>query len=644
MLTTRAYLSVCKLKATMLFIVGFVLFSCDNEDDFLSLSVNKLNIPVDGQETTFMIRSNGKWNIAVADSWVDVDRVSGTGDATVTVGIDLNLDQIERTTTLTVSSGALVETISITQSRFDLSLSSYEINFDASGTARQVTVTANSDWTLSFGDGTAWCTADVLSGDGNSVITLTPTPYTERAVRKGNIFFSALNTTLNRVENLYISQDIDNESPSSPALSTPVNSSQGVDIPVSFSWTASTDADGDQVSYFVCLSQDGLTWKDTITGTMETGLSVPSRYINEQTTYYWKVIAKDPFGGVSESSISQFTSGKSWSYPDGEVITYQTYSAPDAIRGVNLVVVGDGFIEEDYLENGIFDVAAEKAINAFFSVEPFPTYRKYFTVYKVVAYSEERGATVQRDFTYSSPKKQSKNTVFGSVLEGGTSTGIDCDDETVFDYALKIPAITEAELANTTIIVIINLDVYAGTTILYLDGESIALCPMGSDTFEEIVYHEAGGHGFGRLLDEYIYYANQTFPADSKLEITQFRQGDVWRFGANLSMTNDRGSVHWKHYFEKSGYEMVGIYEGGGMYGRGVWRPEKNSAMNDNTPYFNAPSREAIVRRIMSINNKAFDYDTFYSRDKINPVSQSTRSKAGTTTVRTPLAPPVLKR
>lgn len=639
MLTTKACLSICKLKAAMLFIVGFVVFSC-NEDDFLSLSVNELNIPVDGKETTFTIRSNTSWNIAVADSWVNVDQTTGNGETSVTVKIDGNYSDNDRTTTLSVSSGALVETISITQSTISFSLSSYEINFDTSGTAQELIITTNFGWTLSIPDEAAWCKADVQSGEGNSVITLTPTPYTERAVREGKIVFRSFNTEVE----LIISQKITNEAPTIPELLTPANASQGVDIPVSLSWTASIDADGDEVSYFLCLSSDGLTWNDTITETTATQASFSSIYISEQSTYYWKVIASDPFGGKSESGIFHFTSGETQLYSDGEVIIYQTYSAPDATREVNLVVVGDGFTEEDYGRNGAFDVAAEKAISAFFSVEPFPTYREYFTVYKVVAYSEERGATVQRDFTYSSQRSQTKNTVFGSVLEGGTSTGIYCDDETVFDYALKIPAITEEELTNTTIIVIINLDVYAGTAILYLDGKSIALCPMGSNTFEEIVYHEAGGHGFGRLLDEYIYYTNQSYPATSSQELNQFRQGDVWSFGANLSVTNDRESVHWKHYFEKSGYEMVGLYEGGGMYGKGVWRPEENSAMNDNAPYFNAPSREAIVRRIMSINNKAFDYDTYYSRDRIESVTQSMRSKAGRTTVRVPLAPPVLKR
>lgn len=639
MLTSKTCLSIYMLKTAILLTLGFVLFSCNDEDDFLSLSINELNVPVDGKETTFTVHSNTNWNIAVADSWVNIDQSTGSGESPVTITIEGNYSDNDRTTTLSVSSGALVETISITQSTISFSLSTYEINFDASGTAQELIVTANSGWSLSVPAEAAWCNADVLSGEGDSVIILTPTPYTERAERQGILVFSSFNTEVE----LIISQDISNEAPTIPELLIPANASQGIDIPVSLSWSASTDPDGDEITYLLCLSSDGQTWNDTITETTVSEASLSSVYISEQSVYYWKVIARDPFGGESESSVFHFTTGVRQSYPDGEVLTYQTYSAPDATREVNLVVVGDGFIEEDYAKDGAFDTAAEKAIHAFFSVEPFPTYREYFTVYKVVAYSEERGATVERDFIGSSQKRQTKNTIFGSVLEGGTSTGIDCDDETVFDYALKIPSMTEEELANTTIIVIINLDVYAGTTIMYLDGKSIALCPTG-DTFEEIVYHEASGHGFGRLLDEYIYYTNQSYPTTSSQELNQFRKGDIWSFGANLSVTSDRESVHWKHYFEKGGYEMVGLYEGGGLYGKGVWRPEENSCMNDNTPYFNAPSREAIVRRIMAITNKAFDYDTYYGRDKIESVAKSTRSTAGRTTGRVPLAPPVLKR
>jgi hypothetical protein len=633
MLTAKSSLFICKLKVAMLFVVGFAVFSCEKEDDYLSLSVDELSIPVDGKEVTFTVRSNANWNIAVADSWAKANKTYGSGEASVTVKVGGNYSDKDRTTTLSVSSGALVETISITQSTVSFSLSLDEIRFDASGTAVKLDVTANSGWTLFIPDETAWCEADVLSGNGNGVITLSPKPYTERVVRKSAIIFNSFNT---KVE-LTASQEIDNEPPTVPVLLSPEDGSQGEGIPVSFSWKASTDADGDEVRYFLCLSSDdGLTWNDTVT-TTATNLTLTSGYIRERTAYSWKVVAGDLFGGESESLVSRFVSGTTERYKDGEVITYQTYSAPDVNRGVNLVVVGDGFIAEDYEKSGAFDMAVEKAVDAFFKVEPYPTYRDYFTVYKVVAYSEERGATVENNVAHSSQKKQTKNTVFNSVLDGGTSTRIDCDKPKVFNCALKIPALTKEELPNTTIIVIINLDVYAGTAHMYSDGSSITLCPMGRDSFEEIVSHEAGGHGFGRLLDEYIYNKNERYPDADRDELVLFRQGDVWSFGANLDVTGKRDEVHWKHYFEKAGYEMVDLFEGGGLYGKGVWRPEQNSCMNDNAPYFNAPSREAIVRRIMKITNKAFDYGDYYRKDKIVPAP--TRSTAPWI----PLAPPVLE-
>jgi hypothetical protein len=371
--------------------------------------------------------------------------------------------------------------------------------------------------------------------------------------------------------------------------------------------------------------------KSTENGESSVTVKVSENYSDQDRSTTITVSA----GSLMETiSVSQ----ESLLYSDGSVISCRTFSTSKAGKPVNLVIMGDGFIRDDYCKGGSFDEAVERAITAFFSLEPFPTYREYFNIYKITAYSEEREATVQRSFQGSSPKKQTRNTVFGSVFEGGTSTGIDCDDSAVFEYALKIPEITESELTNTTIIVIINLEVYAGTTIMYSDGKSIALCPMG-DAYEEIVYHEAAGHGFGRLMDEYIYYTKQTYPRSESQELDHFRQGDVWSFGANLSTTGNRDEVHWKHYFEKNGYETVGLYEGGDSYGKGVWRAEENSCMNDNTPYFNAPSREAIVRRIMSVCGTGFDYNTFYANDKYKP-AVSTRSLAS----KVPLASPVLKR
>ena len=330
-------------------------------------------------------------------------------------------------------------------------------------------------------------------------------------------------------------------------------------------------------------------------------------------------------------------------YLDGEVFEYQRFSATDVTIPVNLVVLGDGFIDEDYMPGGVFDAAVDKAVEAFFKVEPYPTYKEYFSVYKVIAYSQERGATVKKNFVYDPVRKQVKNTVFSSVLEGGESTGIACNYNAVLDYATKVPGIAETDLPNTTVLLLINLDVRAGTAYMWRTGESIAMCPTGS-SFSEIVFHEAGGHAFAKLLDEYIYY-DASYPAPKAAELTEFRNGNPWWYGANLSLTDDLATIHWNHYFTKIGYEMVGVHEGADNYKLGIWRPEEKSGMDDEKLlYFNAPSREAIVRRIMGINGKGFNRDEFYAKDKIINVPASTTLDSRSVVDRTPLAPPILMR
>lgn len=79
------------------------------------------------------------------------------------------------------------------------------------------------------------------------------------------------------------------------------------------------------------------------------------------------------------------------------------------------------------------------------------------------------------------------------------------DDSEVFNYANKDSGI---DLAKVLVMVAINSTKYAGTCYMYRDGSAIAYLHIGesdSDQFETLVHHEAGGHGFAKLLDEYSY-------------------------------------------------------------------------------------------------------------------------------------------
>lgn len=490
--------------------------------------------------------------------------------------------------------------------KVEFEASQYTFEFDAEGNPIQFTINTMYDWRIEIPAAAQWCAVSPESGKaGVTTVTLTPAPLTDRTPRKRQFLTLYYGETFTM---LSVSQTLPNTLPSEASLSYPAADAKDVKINVEFAWEASTDADGDAVSYELMLSSDnGADWTTLTTsatrGKFET-------LLQKNTTYIWKVATEDSLGGRSESEERSFTTGDGGAYKDGEVTLIQQENA-GAPKPVHLIFMGDGFIEEDYIEGGAFDQAVETAIDAFFSIEPYPTYRNYFRISTVAVYSAERGATVLQDM--KGCPAQTRNTAFKSTLDGGSSTNTSCDYDKVFSYALSVPDMTSEALENTTVILLINIDAYAGTCMMNRSGRSVSMCPMGKDSFRKVVSHEAGGHGFGRLLDEYRY-EDKELPTSSRDLILDWRKADP-DYGYNISLTDNRNEVHWKHYFGLSGYEKVGLYEGGCLYKRGVWRPEEISCMEDNRSYYNAPSREAIVKRIMKASGKTFSLDSFLSKD-----------------------------
>ena len=500
----------------------------------------------------------------------------------------------------------------------EFEISQTEFKLDAQGTPMQFTIDTKYDWELSVPAKADWCEISPLSGGpGKTTVTITPTTVTDRTPRNRQFLTLTYGETYIM---LSVSQDLPNNSPSEAKPSYPTADASDVKINVEFTWGAATDSDGDPVSYSIMISEDGgESWNAITTTSTRAKLEY---LLNKNTKYVWKVVSEDNLGGKTESAEYSFTTGDGGAYKDGEVSIIQMENA-GAPKPVHLVITGDGFIEEDYVEGGVFDQAVEKAVEAFFSIEPYPTYRHYFRVSTIAAYSQERGATVKE--AMKDCPAQTKNTIFKSTLDGGTSTNTTCDYDKVYSYALKVPDMTPEALENSVVIVIINLDAYAGTCVSTQSGRSVSMCPMGKSSFEKVVSHEAGGHGFGRLLDEYRYYDNEV-PTAERDRIRDWRKSEP-HYANNISLTGNRDEVHWKDYFSISGYEAVGMYEGALLYKKGVWRPEEISCMEDNRSYYNAPSREAIVRRIMTASGKTFSFESFLAKDVTTmPQTVGTRS------------------
>lgn len=622
------------------------LSACGNsKEEFpaLSLSVPALHFSPSSAMQQFEIRTASDWTLTAPD-WATCSPEQGTGTTTVSVTVPVN-EGLDRTGNIIVTAGEESALIEIRQESTAFSLSLPEVLFDGEGKPVEVTVMSKYPWSIELPEKASWLTAAPLSGQaGETVVTFTPKPIDTREPRGKQLI-----TFDYGVSNafLIVSQTMPNESPSTPELLLPAAGATDVAVNAVFSWKAAVDPDGDRLTYELQVSPDeGMSWPYTVTTTGTTAKL--GQLLNKLFSYTWRVKVSDPFGGEAVSVPATFRTADNGGFLDGEVVEWQHETA-GASRPVHLVFTGDGFIDEDYVAGGAFEQAMKKAIDAIFSVEPYATYRDYFRISAVVAHSKERGSTVLESMGVLGPNAQKRNTIFSTTLEGGGGTGVDGDHNKVNLYAKKVPELTEMELANTAVIVLINVDAYAGTCHSWSSGRSISYCPMGTmnvggqPAYQAIIVHEGAGHGFGQLLDEYRYY-DEPLDASNREQVLRFRKDNPW-YGWNISFTNDPDIVHWNRYFSTPGYGAVGVFEGGMLFKRGVWRPESSGCMDDNRPYFNAPSREAIVRRICRISGMNFDFNTFVSKDRIK--GDNTGKAAGTRSRYSsekfiPLAPPVL--
>ncbi|MBQ5693603.1 MAG: leucine-rich repeat protein [Alistipes sp.] len=312
-----------------------------------------------------------------------------------------------------------------------------------------------------------------------------------------------------------------------------------------------------------------------------------------------------------------------YQYNNGDVITNQMATKGN---GVNIVFMGDCFDAKDIAE-GYYEEIMNEAIEHFFAVEPYKTYRDYFNVYTVVGHSADSGLPT----TYTI----NKETLFESRYSYDPMLGFDfkINQNKCFEYACFAPTVTKNNLCQTPVVVIENSNVYGGITYMWGDNSSLAVQSIMRNSypfdFRGVIQHEVGGHAFGKLLDEYIYHG--TFidscncfdgcPHDDK-----FLAQQALGWGKNLSLNASHYDVPWSHLiFDPQYSSYVEMYEGGYMHQRGVYRSEQNSCMNNNVPYYSAISRQAIVERIMEYAGEEFTFEKFKAKDsaEIGPVPMS---------------------
>lgn len=294
-----------------------------------------------------------------------------------------------------------------------------------------------------------------------------------------------------------------------------------------------------------------------------------------------------------------------YEYGDGDLYTHQTKGVGN---GVNIVIMGDCFDAKDIAE-GKYLQAMKDAYNYFFDIEPYVTYKDYFNVYTVFGMSADSGMGTVNTI---------REARFGSQYT--LNEGVSPDFETVFAGACVAPI--NDNVATTLVILVENSYEYSGLCYMWGDGSAVALVPMSNDPapydFQGLVHHEAGGHGFGKLADEYIYH-NAFIQSCSCIccgHVKEINAMKSYGFYENISLTGSMQEVPWSHMiYDPQFSNVVDVYEGAFMHTRGVFRSEATSCMNNNIAYYNAISREAMVKRIMKYAGEEYSYEAFKAKD-----------------------------
>lgn len=307
-----------------------------------------------------------------------------------------------------------------------------------------------------------------------------------------------------------------------------------------------------------------------------------------------------------ECSVTQY----GYEYGEDEWITLQKATKGNN-GGINIVLLGDGFNAKD-IASGKYLKDIKQEVEYFFGIEPYKTYRDYFNVYTAIPLSTESGIGTVNTIRYNR---------FNTTFTGGV--GLKADYDEVFDYALGAPTVNKSNLNQTLIIMVPNSTDYGGICQMWEDGSAIAFCPQSTygyplDT-RGVIQHEAGGHGFGKLGDEYIYHNAFIDACGCSCcgHVLEFNGAKSLGWYDNLELTGKMHSVGWSHLIFDDRYsDIVDIYEGGYMHNRGVFRSEPNSCMNNDIPYYSTISRESIVKRIKAYAGETYSFEDFVKNDK----------------------------
>lgn len=305
-------------------------------------------------------------------------------------------------------------------------------------------------------------------------------------------------------------------------------------------------------------------------------------------------------------------------------------------KGIDVVILGDFFKEEDLQEGGKWEQAIHFFIKNMFDLEPYASYRDYFNVYAVPHKSDyelpEVGSGVEVITPFATYKGSGKYDT-----DGVRSNGVQMAEAYKYAYEHTPVKAEKGTWRNLTVGLVLNTDerkygvVAWGNNVTQNVNCGLSLTPIpifgGGGTLTTMFGHEMLGHGFGGFCENY-FSGNDTYPDTEKPKFREHQEKYQTRLDIEMTSNPDEFiNKNWAELYKK-GYRNVEIIEGAQNMRYGVYRSYWVSVMgngdkgstSDEVFYYNPVQREIILRSIYKLAGKEDEYSlqTFIDYDLNN--------------------------
>ena len=587
----------------------------------LNISPNTITISADAGKGEFTLEASASWTISDIPEWCSYVRPSfgQAGKTIVTIGGKFYDNQEDRHAELTVQCGPISKPIFLIQKgKCNILLTPESFNdISQRGGDFSVKIETNITYTIDIQQEGNWLEIIGSKPIGNGTLNFSILPNSSTK-RSATIIFR--DTESDFTQELNITQLGDPILEERSILNELFEATNGQTWTKSDGW--GTDAPVDKW-FGVTVENDRITAielpNNNLTGQLPVSignLSALKKLVLSGNRLSGSLPSKlrlNPNWKTMDAAISIYPQmeGYGFTLSDGEVTCWQLATKGG---GVDVVFLGDGFTQNELILGKGFDEMVTRSVEYLFGVEPMTLFRNYFNVYSVAAVSQQSGIG-----TMGVSGLEKKDTKFETYFTAFIGPGMTTNEQIAYSYVSKAPI---KDPTRTIVIMLVNTTRYGGITMAWPDNRAISICSNYPDNSQEnpyglagLIRHEVIGHGFAKLDEEYIGNLGST---PSAAYIRELQTRHARGHSLNIDTKGDQETVCWKKFIGLQGYEEVGLYEGAGNYQKGVWRPESASCMVDNQPYFNAPSREIIFKRIKELAGEVYDFNEFLKQDKGN--------------------------